>query len=41
MPSQLNRSDSDSAMPLYRRLPFQRSSKERRSLHVPVKAQNR
>ena len=32
---QLNRSDSDSAMPLYRRLPFQRSSKERRSLHVP------
>lgn len=32
----LNRSDSDSAMPLYRRLPFQRSSKERRSLHVPV-----
>merc|ERR1719361_2135781 len=31
----LNRSDSDSAMPLYRRLPFQRSSKERRSLHVP------
>merc|ERR1719367_324932 len=32
----LNRSDSDSAMPLYRRLPFQRSSKERRSLHVPI-----
>ena len=32
----MNRSDSDSAMPLYRRLPFQRSSKERRSLHVPV-----
>ena len=32
---QLNRSDSDSAMPLYRRLPFQRSSRERRSLHVP------
>jgi len=31
----LNRSDSDSAMPLYRRMPFQRSSKERRSLHVP------
>jgi len=31
----LNRSDSDSAMPLYRRLPFQRSSKERRSLHFP------
>jgi len=31
----LNRSDSDSAMPLYRRLPFQRSSRERRSLHVP------
>lgn len=23
-------------MPLYRRLPFQRSSKERRSLHVPI-----
>lgn len=23
-------------MPLYRRLPFQRSSKERRSLHVPA-----
>lgn len=31
----LNRSDSDSAMPLYRRLPFQRSSRERRSLHFP------
>jgi protein KIBRA len=37
----LNRSDSDSAMPLYRRLPFQRTSKERRSLHVPTKAQPR
>merc|ERR1719228_1561527 len=37
----LNRSDSDSAMPLYRRLPFQRGSKERRSLHVPTKAQPR
>merc|ERR1719328_457915 len=35
----LNRSDSDSAMPLYRRVPFQRTSKERRSLHVPTKAQ--
>ena len=32
----MNRSDSDSAMPLYRRMPFQRSSKERRSLHVPT-----
>jgi len=31
----LNRSDSDSAMPLYRRMPFQRSSRERRSLHFP------
>merc|ERR550534_2989620 len=31
----LNRSDSDSAMPLYRRLPFQRHVRERRSLHVP------
>lgn len=38
---QLNRSDSDSAMPLYRRMPFQRSSKERRSLHVPTSAQLR
>merc|ERR1711936_1427941 len=37
----LNRSDSDSAMPLYRRLPFQRTSKERRSLHVPTKSQPR
>jgi len=37
----LNRSDSDSAMPLYRRVPFQRSSKERRSLHVPTKAPSR
>merc|ERR1711963_1200256 len=37
----LNRSDSDSAMPLYRRVPFQRTSKERRSLHVPTKAQPR
>jgi len=37
----LNRSDSDSAMPLYRRMPFQRSSKERRSLHVPTSAQLR
>ena len=34
----MNRSDSDSAMPLYRRMPFQRSSKERRSLHVPTTA---
>jgi len=32
----LNRSDSDSAMPLYRRLPFQRHVRERRSLHVPT-----
>merc|ERR1719220_1383541 len=37
----LNRSDSDSAMPLYRRMPFQRSSKERRSLHVPTSTQHR
>merc|ERR1712079_50881 len=37
----LNRSDSDSAMPLYRRLPFQRSSKERRSLHVPTTSHHR
>merc|ERR1719285_505248 len=37
----LNRSDSDSAMPLYRRVPFQRTSKERRSLHVPTKSQPR
>ena len=32
---QLNRSDSDSAMPLYKRLPFQRRLLERRSLRVP------
>ena len=25
-------------MPLYRRLPFQRNSRERRSLHVPATA---
>jgi len=37
----LNRSDSDSAMPLYRRMPFQRSSKERRSLHVPTTSHHR
>ena len=38
---QLNRSDSDSAMPLYRRMTFQRSSKERRSLHVPTTSHHR
>lgn len=37
----LNRSDSDSAMPLYRRMTFQRSSKERRSLHVPTTSHHR
>ena len=34
---QLNRSDSDSAMPLYNRLPFQRRLLERRSLRVPCR----
>ena len=33
---QLNRSGSDSAMPLYKRLPFQRRMLERRSLRVPA-----
>uniref|UniRef100_A0A0K2UAI6 Protein kibra n=1 Tax=Lepeophtheirus salmonis TaxID=72036 RepID=A0A0K2UAI6_LEPSM len=32
----LNRSDSDSAMPLYKRLSFQRSMSERRSLRIPM-----
>ena len=32
---QLNRSDSDGSMPLYKRLPFQRRLLERRSLRVP------
>ncbi len=35
---QLNRSDSDSAMPLYKRLPFQRRLLERRSLRVPCRS---
>ncbi|CAB4062408.1 WWC1 [Lepeophtheirus salmonis] len=33
----LNRSDSDSAMPLYKRLSFQRSMSERRSLRIPIR----
>ena len=33
----LNRSDSDGAMPLYRKLPFQHKLKERRSLRLPTK----
>lgn len=33
----LNRSDSDGAMPLYRKLPFQHKMKERRSLRLPTK----
>jgi protein KIBRA len=37
----VSRSDSDSAMPLYRRMTFQRSSKERRSLHVPTTSHHR
>ena len=32
---QLNRSDSDGAMPLYKRLPLQRRMLERRSLRLP------
>jgi len=31
----LNRSDSDSAMPLYKRMPFRRRILERRSLRIP------
>eukprot|EP00096_Caligus_rogercresseyi_P009991 TRINITY_DN3507_c0_g1_i1.p1 TRINITY_DN3507_c0_g1~~TRINITY_DN3507_c0_g1_i1.p1 ORF type:complete len:1225 (-),score=456.01 TRINITY_DN3507_c0_g1_i1:489-4163(-) len=37
----LNRSDSDSAMPLYKRLSFQRSMSERRSLRVPFSSSRR
>ena len=33
----LNRSDSDGAMPLYRKLPFQHNLNERRSLRLPTK----
>ena len=33
----LNRSDSDGAMPLYRKLPFQHKISERRSLRLPTK----
>ena len=33
----LNRSDSDGAMPLYKKLPFQHKIKERRSLRLPTK----
>lgn len=33
----LNRSDSDGAMPLYRKLPFQHKMMERRSLRLPTK----
>ena len=33
----LNRSDSDGAMPLYRKLPFQHKMLERRSLRLPAK----
>ena len=33
----LNRSDSDGAMPLYRKLPFQHKVSERRSLRLPTK----
>lgn len=35
----LNRSDSDGAMPLYRKLPFQHKMMERRSLRLPSKFQ--
>ena len=33
----LNRSDSDGAMPLYKKMPFQHKIKERRSLRLPTK----
>ena len=33
----LNRSDSDGAMPLYKKLPFQHNLAERRSLRLPTK----